>query len=108
MSITTAKETGLIVPKAKLFASRKGLGFFGVKRFDRSRDEGIHMHTIAVLLHANHPEPSLDYESIMKATLYLTKDIGQCEIQFRNAVFNVLSHNSDDHSKDFSFGFNCN
>jgi serine/threonine-protein kinase HipA len=61
------------------------------------------MHTIAGLLHADHMEPFLDYESIMKATLYLTKDIRQCEIQFRNAVFNVLTHNRDDHSKNFSF-----
>jgi serine/threonine-protein kinase HipA len=61
------------------------------------------MHSISGLLHADHREPSLDYESIMKATLYLTKDIRQCEIQFRNAVFNALSHNRDDHSKNFSF-----
>jgi len=98
-----AKEAGLIVPEAKLFPSRKGLGFFGVKRFDRNGDGRIHMHTIAGLLHADHREPSLDYESIMKATLYLTKDIRQCEVQFRNSVFNVLSHNRDDHSKNFSF-----
>ncbi|RZI46973.1 type II toxin-antitoxin system HipA family toxin [Rickettsiales endosymbiont of Peranema trichophorum] len=98
-----AIDAGLIAPKAKLFPSRKGLGFFGVKRFDRNGDSRIHMHTIAGLLHADHQEPSLDYESIMKATLYLTKDIRQCEIQFRNAVFNILSHNRDDHSKNFSF-----
>jgi serine/threonine-protein kinase HipA len=98
-----AKEARLIVPEAKLFPSRKGLGFFGVKRFDRSGDNRIHIHSIAGLLHADHREPSLNYESIMKATLYLTKDIRQCEIQFRNAVFNVLSHNRDDHSKNFSF-----
>lgn len=98
-----AKEAGLMLPKAKLFPSRKNLGFFGVKRFDRSGEERIHMHTIAGLLHTDHQHPSLDYESIMKATLYLTKDIRQCEAQFRNAVFNVLSHNRDDHSKNFSF-----
>jgi len=98
-----AIDAGLVVPEAKLFPSRKGMGFFGVKRFDRNGDSRIHMHTIAGLLHADHREPSLDYESIMKATLYLTKDIRQCEIQFRNAVFNVLSHNRDDHSKNFSF-----
>lgn len=98
-----AIDAGLIVPEAKLFPSRKGLGFFGVKRFDRNGNNRIHMHTIAGLLHADHRDPSLDYESIMKATLYLTKDIRQCEIQFRNAVFNVLSHNRDDHSKNFSF-----
>ena len=98
-----AIDAGLVVPEAKLFPSRKGLGFFGVKRFDRNGDHRIHMHTTSGLLHADHREPSLDYESIMKATLYLTKDIRQCEIQFRNAVFNVLSHNRDDHSKNFSF-----
>lgn len=98
-----AIDAGLIVPEAKLFPSRKGLGFFGVKRFDRNGDSRVHMHTIAGVLHADHREPSLDYESIMKATLYLTKDIRQCEIQFRNAAFNVLSHNRDDHSKNFSF-----
>jgi serine/threonine-protein kinase HipA len=98
-----AIDAGLMVPKAKIFPSRKGLGFFGVKRFDRNDNNPIHMHTIAGLLHADHRELSLDYESIMKATLYLTKDIRQCEIQFRNAIFNVLSHNRDDHSKNFSF-----
>ncbi len=98
-----AIDAGLMVPKAKLFPSRKGLGFFGVNRFDRNDNNRIHMHTIAGLLHADHRELSLDYESIMKATLYLTKDIRQCEIQFRNAIFNVLSHNRDDHSKNFSF-----
>ena len=98
-----AKDAGVIVPKAKLFPSKKGIGFFAVKRFDRNGDERIHMHTIAGILHADHRETSLDYESIMKATLYLTKDVWQCEVQFRNAVFNVLSHNRDDHSKNFSF-----
>lgn len=31
------------------------------------------------------------------------KDIRQCEIQLRYAIFNVLSHNRDDHSKNCSF-----
>ncbi len=103
-----AKEAGLILPEAKIFPSKKGFGFFGVKRFDRNGDRLIHMHSIAGLLHADHREHSLDYENIMKATLYLTKDIRQCEIQFRNAVFNVLSHNRDDHSKNFSFLMEAN
>lgn len=102
-----AKEAGLNVPEAKLFPSRRGLGFFGVKRFDRQGDKRIHMHSIAGLLHADHREPSLDYETIMKATLYLTRDVRECEMQFRNAVFNVLSHNRDDHSKNFSFLMNA-
>lgn len=98
-----AINAGLVVPEAKLFPSRNGLGFFGVKRFDRDNGRRIHMHTIAGLIHADHRNSCIDYESIMKSTLYLTKDIRQCEIIFRNAVFNVLSHNRDDHSKNFSF-----
>ncbi len=98
-----AQDAGLVVPQAQLFPSRQGLGFFGVKRFDRNGDRRIHMHTISGVLHADHRESSLDYESIMKATLYLTKDVRQCEVQLRNAVFNILSHNRDDHSKNFAF-----
>lgn len=98
-----ALHAGLNVPEAKIFPSKTGRGFFGVKRFDRNDDHLTHMHSIAGLLHADHREPSLDYETIMKATLYLTRDIRQCEALFRNAVFNVLSHNRDDHSKNFSF-----
>jgi serine/threonine-protein kinase HipA len=101
-----ATDAGLNLPEAKLFPSKKGLGFFGVKRFDRKDNKPVHMHTIAGLLHADHREPSLDYETIMKATLYLTGTITECEVQFRNAVFNVLSHNRDDHSKNFSFLMN--
>ena len=104
-----AKEAGLVLPRAKVFPSRKGYGFFGVKRFDRIHNNApVHMHSLSGLLHARHWEPSLDYLSVMKATMYLTKNIGQCEIQFRNAVFNVLSYNRDDHSKNFSFLMDSN
>ena len=98
-----AQGAGLVVPEAKLFSSRKGSGFFGVERFDRKGNTRIHMHTAAGLLHTDHRTPSLDYEMIMKATLYLTQNLSECEKQFRHAVFNVLAHNRDDHSKNFSF-----
>lgn len=98
-----AQEAGLHVPQAVLFPSKKGLGFFGVQRFDLDREQKIHMHTLSGLIHADHREPCLDYETIIKTTLYLTQSMKECETQFRNAVFNVLSHNRDDHAKNFSF-----
>jgi serine/threonine-protein kinase HipA len=98
-----AKEAGLDVPEAKLFPSIKGPGYFGVKRFDRQKNKFFHMQTMSGLLHVDHREPSLDYETILKTTLWLTKDLRECEKQFRAAVFNVLSHNRDDHAKNFSF-----
>ena len=93
----------LDVPKTKLFASQTSVGYFGVQRFDLVKSKRYHMHTISGLLHADHRQPSLDYEIIMKATAWLTHDAQECEKQFRAAVFNVLSHNRDDHAKNFSF-----
>lgn len=101
-----AKAAHLSIPEAKLFPSKKGSGYFGVKRFDRVNGRRVHMHTISGLLHADYRFPSLDYETIMRATLWLTKDSQEGEKQFRAAVFNVLSHNRDDHAKNFSFLMN--
>jgi len=98
-----AKQASLIVPEAKLFKSKNGFGYFGVKRFDRNNHQFIHTHTLSGLLHADHRLPCMDYSSILKATQILTKNYQQLLIQYRNAVFNVLSHNRDDHAKNFSF-----
>jgi serine/threonine-protein kinase HipA len=103
-----AVDAGLEVPNAKLFPSRTELGFFGSKRFDRSNFERVHMHTISGLLHADHRMPSLDYQMIMKATMHLTHDMRECEKQYRQCVFNVLTHNRDDHAKNFSFLMDIN
>lgn len=98
-----AQEAELIVPEARLCSAKKGCGYFAVKRFDRENDKRIHMHSLSGLIHADHRLPNLDYETIIKATMQLTKSNQECEKQFRLAVFNVLSHNRDDHSKNFSF-----
>ena len=102
-----AADAGLDVPHAKLFPSRKGLGFFASQRFDRNASERIHMHTVSGLLHADHRTPSLDYEMIIKITMHLTHDMRECKKQYRQCVFNILSHNRDDHAKNFSFLMDC-
>jgi serine/threonine-protein kinase HipA len=98
-----ASAAGVDVPQAKLFKSRKCGGHFGVKRFDRQEHRILHMHTVSGLLHADHRLPSLDYGTLMKATLWLTKDIREGEKLLRLAAFNVFAHNRDDHAKNFSF-----
>src|SRR5690606_29809205 len=55
------------------------------------------------LLHSDFRTPSLDYEDLIALTGFLTKDIREVEKMYRLAVFNVLSHNRDDHGKNFSF-----
>ena len=86
-----------------LFNAAKGSGYFATQRFDREGDKRLHMHTASGLLHSNFRTPSLDYEDLIALTGALTKDVREIEKMFRLAVFNVLSHNRDDHGKNFSF-----
>lgn len=101
-----ARAAGVEVPPARLFTEASGRAYFGVKRFDRSGNDRMHMHTAAGLLHADHRIPSLDYENLLRCALALTRSMAEVEKAYRLAVFNVFAHNRDDHSKNFSFLMN--
>lgn len=98
-----AKEAGVEMMPVNLFEASKGAGYFATKRFDRIGNQRFHMHTASGLLHSDFRAPSLDYVDLITLTGILTKDIREVEKMYRLAVFNVLSHNRDDHSKNFSF-----
>ncbi|MFI3242465.1 MAG: type II toxin-antitoxin system HipA family toxin [Alphaproteobacteria bacterium] len=98
-----AKQSGIEMPETYLFESKINAGHFGVQRFDRIDGNKIHIHTACGLLHASHRTASLDYTSLLKLTSVLTKDAREVEKMFRLMIFNVLSGNKDDHSKNFSF-----
>lgn len=103
-----AQAAGITMPPVRLFDAKDRGRYFAVERFDRPGDERIHVHTLGGLLHASHRYPSFDYEAYLRATLELTRDQRQVEEAFRRAVFNVLAHNRDDHSKNFSYIMNRN
>jgi len=94
-----AGKCGIEMPETRLFEGK----YFGVRRFDREHAKRIHSHSAAGLLYASHRLPSLDYASLMKATMALTKDINEVAKLFRQMVFNVLIGNKDDHAKNFSY-----
>lgn len=98
-----AEAAGVTVPPTRIFETPDGGRYFGAERFDREGGQRLHMHTLSGLLHASHRLPSLEYEGFLKATLLLTKDQRQVEEGFRRMAFNVLSHNRDDHVKNFSY-----
>lgn len=98
-----ARAAAVDIPETHLFGAKKKKKYFGIKRFDRDGDRRIHMHSLSGLLHADHRAPSLDYDSFLKATQILTKNVTQVEKAFRLACFNVLAHNRDDHPKNFSY-----
>ncbi|VAX38156.1 Toxin HigB / Protein kinase domain of HipA [hydrothermal vent metagenome] len=98
------KLAGITMTESHLFPSAKGAGYFATKRFDRLSGGGrVHVHTACGLLHSDFRVPSLDYQDLIKATMVLTRDIREAQDMYRLAVFNVLSHNRDDHAKNFSF-----
>ena len=98
-----ARRAGLMIPPTHLFPAKRGAGYFAIKRFDQNRSERLHMHTPCGLLHSDHRIPALDYQDLLELTLHLTRDVRESEKMFQYAVFNVMAHNRDDHSKNFSF-----
>lgn len=98
-----AEEAGVEMMPVHLFEAASGAGYFATRRFDRKDNQRSHIHTASGLLHADFRFPSLDYLDLITLTGALTKDVREVEKMYRLAVFNVLSHNRDDHAKNFSF-----
>ncbi|MBL4619847.1 MAG: type II toxin-antitoxin system HipA family toxin [Marinicaulis sp.] len=98
-----AVEAGVAMTKTHLFPAQKGTGYFATSRFDREGQSRIHTHTACGALHSDFRTPSLDYEDLLALAGMLTRDVREVEKMFRLAVFNVLAHNRDDHSKNFTF-----
>ena len=98
-----ARSAGIELPPTRLFETREGGRFFGVKRFDREGGRRLHVHTFGNLIESNFRIPSADYADLLKAASVLTRDHRDVCKALRLMVFNVLAHNRDDHVKNFSF-----
>ena len=98
-----AKDCGINMTETRLFPSKVCSGYFGIKRFDRKNGKKVHMLSASGLLETSHRLPNLDYNTLMKLTLELTRNYEDIEQLFRLMCFNVFAHNRDDHSKNFSF-----
>lgn len=102
-----ARAAGIDMPRTRLFAVRKGVSYFGVRRFDRGPGNArLHVHTLANLLHANFRLPSTDYLDLLKVTISLTRNHQDLLGAFRQMVFNIAACNRDDHAKNFAFVMN--
>lgn len=78
---------------------------FLTKRFDRNENgEKIHIHSLCGLLGLDyHKVGNYSYEHYFMAARKLGLGQDAMEEVFRRMVFNVLVHNCDDHTKNFSF-----
>jgi serine/threonine-protein kinase HipA len=98
-----AKLAGIDVPKSTLIKGNEGRSYFATKRFDREGIIRIHTISAAGLLHDNFRNSTIDYGHLMDAAFRLDPQFASYEKVLRLAIFNVLAHNKDDHSKNFSF-----
>jgi serine/threonine-protein kinase HipA len=98
-----ATAAGIDMPPTRLFETSEGDLFFGTRRFDRSENRRIHVHTFGNLIQANFRIPSVDYADLQKTVWVLTQEHGDLARVFRRMVFNVKTHNRDDHAKNFAF-----
>lgn len=99
-----AKDCGIVMTETALVPSSVCEGYFKTERFDRKKGEKIFSVTFAGLLEADFRAPSCDYDTYMKLIRMLTRDnVKDKEQMYRIMVFNVLTHNRDDHTKNFSF-----
>jgi serine/threonine-protein kinase HipA len=98
-----ARECGLDVPETHYFDLSDKLAGFGIARFDVEDGMRVPIHTLAGMLHADYSIPSIDYNTFLRATRTVTRDEREVQRAYERAAFNVVFHNRDDHSKNFSF-----
>ena len=112
-----ARDGGMDMPQAAYFALGPQHSAFGVQRFDRvtalppaavkpsppAAELRVPVFSLAGLLHADYRLPAIDYETLLLATARVTGDYRETLKAFGRCVFNVLTHNRDDHAKNFAF-----
>lgn len=92
-----ATAAGIRMMPSELYAVENNKHFM-TKRFDRDGTKKMHTQTLAAIY------PDADsYEQLIMVCRKLHLPESDCQEVFRRMVFNVLSNNTDDHNKNFSF-----
>ncbi|MDZ4679194.1 MAG: HipA domain-containing protein, partial [Saprospiraceae bacterium] len=70
-----ALDAGIEMSESKLFEGKTGLVYFGTKRFDRSGNNRLHLHSAAGMMHDNFRLSTMDYGHLMDCAFTLEKDV---------------------------------
>lgn len=102
-----AKDAGIEMTECRLFEEH-GRAHFMTRRFDRTElNQKLHVQTFCALQHYDYNEVNrYSYEQLFETMRLLSLPYPQAEQLFRRMVFNVMSRNCDDHTKNFSFLMN--
>jgi len=98
-----AKNAGIEMSECRLY-EENGRAHFMTKRFDRVGNEKLHLQSFCALQHFDFNEVNLySYEQLFETMRLLSLPYSAAEALFRRMVFNVISRNCDDHTKNFAF-----
>ena len=101
-----AKEAGIEMTECRLL-EENGRAHFMTKRFDRHRNNKIHMQTLCGIAHYDYKMlRAYSYEQAFQIMRRLRLSYDQAEEMYRRMVFNVVARNQDDHTKNISFLMN--
>jgi serine/threonine-protein kinase HipA len=107
-----ARRAGITIPETRLIQVGKQKAFC-IQRFDRVQDSSngtdnvfgnrVHQHTLGGLLGMEPGQSVCDYKHLLSISAKLTGDKRNAISLFRQMVFNIVTHNRDDHARNFSF-----
>ncbi len=98
-----ARDAGINMSESKLM-TENGRSHFMTKRFDRQNNQKIHMQTLCGIAHFDYNMPrAYSYEQAFQVVRQMKLPYSDSEELYRRMVFNVLSRNQDDHTKNISF-----
>lgn len=99
-----AKDAEIEMTMCRLF-EENGRAHFMTRRFDREPGKGkLHVQSFCAMQHFDFNDiTSYSYEQLFETLRLLSLPYPQAEQVFRRMVFNVISRNCDDHTKNFSF-----
>lgn len=92
-----ARQCGITMMDSRLIEV-EGVWHFLTRRFDRKDGQKLFMQTLAAVNPDAH-----SYEELFRTCRELEIPKPEIDELFRRAVFNVLTNNTDDHEKNFSF-----
>lgn len=97
------RECGIEMSECSII-EENGRAHFLTKRFDRVNGEKIHMQTLCGIAHFDYRLlRAYSYEQAFNVMRSLRLPYSQAQEMFRRVVFNVVTRNQDDHTKNISF-----
>lgn len=99
-----AKEAGITMNECRLLEIGS-YGHFLTERFDRIGNAKVHIQTLSALEHFDRDHPH-DYAQLIATVRKFNLGMPSVHEVFRRMVFNVLTYNHDDHTKNFAFMMN--